>query len=152
MNILIDKKELSSLIPHAGTMCLNDAVLSWDKESLICIADTHQEKSNPLAKDHKLSSVHAIEYCAQAMAIHGGLLAREQGNKLAPGYLAAVRDVKLKYEFLDEIKSTLYISVKQLVAQAGNLIYEFIMYFLQGDDQITIAKGRATVMQMVEDK
>ena len=146
----MDKQELADLIPHAGLMCLNEGVISWDELTAVCVTDTHQKGNNPLIKDGKLSCLHAIEYCAQVMAVHGGLLAREKGEKLAPGYLAAIRDVSLTHDYLDDIKESLYVSVKQLMAQAGNLMYEFLMYYGEEDNKVTVASGRATVIQMVK--
>lgn len=148
MTATIQKQEIARLIPHAGSMCLNEQVLNWNKTDLLCTTQTHLANNNPLLKNNKLSALHAIEYCAQAMAIHGGLLAREQGETLAPGYLAAVRDVSLSFAYLDDIKNTLHISVKQLMAQSGNLMYEFRMYFLQDKNEVSVATGRATVIQM----
>lgn len=147
---IINKIELSGLIPHSGLMCLNDGVVEWDKQSILCITRSHLFTENPLYKNNKLSSVHAIEYCAQAMAVHGGLLAREQGESLAPGYLAAVRNVEFSYQYLDEIHHDLFVSATRLMAQGGSLIYEFNMYYKDADKQYKIASGRATVVQISE--
>lgn len=147
---IIKKDELASLIPHAGLMCLNDAVMQWDQKTVLCLTQSHLRKDNPLLKNNKLSSVHAIEYCAQAMAVHGGLLAREQGEVLPPGYLAAIRNVNISYDYLDDIKHDLMISATQLMAQGGSLMYEFKMYFNDSTVEHTVISGRATVMQMNE--
>lgn len=150
METIIRKDELATLIPHAGLMCLNENVLQWDQKSVLCSSQSHLRNDNPLRKNNKLSVVHAIEYCAQAMAVHGGLLAREQGEMIAPGYLAALRNVEFRCEYLDDIQHDLIIAATQLMAQAGNLIYEFTMYYENNDKQTTVATGRATVMQMSE--
>ncbi len=152
---IIKRDELAKLIPHAGLMCLNDAVHEWNAQSVLCSTQSHLRKDNPLYKNNKLSALHAIEYCAQAMAIHGGLLAREKGATLPPGYLAAVRNVELSYTWLDEIKQEMMIYVTQLMAQGGSLMYEFTMYFIatKGNskgEKIKVATGRATVIQMAE--
>jgi len=112
MVAIISKDELAMLIPHAGLMCLNENVLEWDQKSVLCSTQSHLRNDNPLRKNSKLSIVHSIEYCAQAMAVHGGLLASEQGEKIAPGYLAAVRNVEFSYEYLDDIKHDLMIAAK----------------------------------------
>ena len=152
---MIEREELASLIPHSGLMCLNDKVIEWDNESVLCSTTSHLHSDNPLYKNNKLSALHAIEYCAQAMAIHGGLLAREKNTSLPPGYLAAVRNVELNYTYLDTIKQNLNIYAKQLMAQGGSLMYEFTMYFIQAkentiSEKIKVATGRATVIQMAE--
>lgn len=150
MTEIINKDELASLIPHAGLMCLNDNVLEWDEKWVLCSTQSHLREDNPLLKNNKLSVVHAIEYCAQAMAVHGGLLAREKGERLLAGYLAAVRNVEFSYEYLDDIKQDLMVSASQLMAQGGNLMYEFKMFYNNEDTQHIVATGRATVMQMNE--
>ncbi|UCE90426.1 MAG: hypothetical protein JSW10_06340, partial [Pseudomonadota bacterium] len=75
----IERDELCSLIPHAGTMCLLHTVEQWDEVSIVCTAISHHEADNPLCSKGALGAVHALEYGAQAMAVHGGLLAREKG-------------------------------------------------------------------------
>jgi len=150
MKELIGKTEIENIIPHAGLMCLNDSVLEWDETSILCQTQSHLNENNPLRKNNKLSSVHAIEYCAQAMAVHGGLLAREKGDKLASGYLAAVRNVKIFYDYLDDLNNDLFIATTQLMAQGGNLMYEFKMYFNDGDIENIVTTGRATIIQMTE--
>lgn len=147
---MIEKKEIESLIPHSGLMCLNDKVLQWDNESLLCTSRTHLQENNPLIKSHKLSAVHAIEYCAQAMAIHGGLLARQKKVAMPSGFIAAVKNIELACEYLDDIKHDLMIFVKQLIRQNGNLIYEFRMYWINNDTKHDIATGRVTIMEMAD--
>src|SRR6059058_4587817 len=89
MTTPIDKAEIRRLIPHAGTMCLLDSVLGWDDESIVCTTNTHRDEANPLRRDGRLSALHALEYGAQAAAIHGGLRARAAGTTAPPCYLAA---------------------------------------------------------------
>ena len=45
----------------------------------------------------------AIEYAAQAAALHGGLLAQAAGASASPGYLASARDVRLGAWRLDDL-------------------------------------------------
>src|SRR5438093_11831571 len=100
-NLLINKAEIQALIPHSGLMCLLDSVTQWDDRSIMCMTDTHRDPANPLRRAGRLSAVHAFEYGAQAAAIHGGLRARSAGTTAAPGYLAALRDGRLKVARLD---------------------------------------------------
>ena len=140
--IKVQREELSQLIPHAGSMCLLDGVRHWDDDSICCISRTHQSLDNPLRKNNQLSSVHSMEYGAQAMAVHGGLLARDKGESIKPGYLAALRDVDLYVPRLDDVEDTLVITAKKLMAGAGNLMYVFKV--MAGDR--LISSGRATVI------
>lgn len=138
----IDRNELCSLIPHDGSMCLLDQVDYWDENRVVCTTLSHQLADNPLLRNGHLHSVNGAEYGAQAMAVHGGLLAKQKQQKLAPGYLAALRSVDFYTDNLDTVSTPLTVEAQQLLASGGSLIYEFTV---SGADEILL-KGRATVM------
>ena len=140
--MLIDKAELRSLIPHAGSMCLLDAVEAWDGESIRCITETHLAADNPLRRDGRLHALHALEYGAQAMAVHGGLRDRADGRPPRGGYLVAAKDLQLEQERLDTVAGPLTVEARQLLADGGSMIYEFDIRSAAG----RVAHGRATVM------
>jgi predicted hotdog family 3-hydroxylacyl-ACP dehydratase len=140
--VLIGREELCRLIPHAGAMCLLDGVIRWNEESIECISGSHRDPGNPLRKQDRLAGVHAIEYGAQAIAVHGGLIAQAEGDKAEPAMLAALRDVTLSVSRLDQLPAPLQISAKCLIASGGNLLYAFTV--TAGDSPV--ASGRATVI------
>jgi predicted hotdog family 3-hydroxylacyl-ACP dehydratase len=142
MNVLIDKSEIRTLIPHSGTMCLLDGVVRWDDESIACITNTHCDVNNPLRRDSQLSAVHALEYGAQAAAIHGGLRARAAGAIAPPCYLAALRDAHLHVARLDNLTSALEVHAQRLFGDAGNTIYECAI----SAGGTAVAEGRVTIM------
>ena len=92
---MLPKSDWQHLIPHAGGMCLLDEVVAWDDAAIHARTRSHARDDNPLRSDGQLRALHLAEYGAQAMAIHGGLLARAQGAVAAPGYLVSLRDVEL---------------------------------------------------------
>ncbi len=122
---MIERAQIEALIPHRGRMCLLDAVEQWDEKGIRCRSDTHRDSGNPLRRDGKLSALHLIEYGAQAMAVHGGLLERARGGAARPGLLVAVRDVKLEIAHLDNLSAPLIVSAQRLVANAGGWLYSF---------------------------
>ena len=140
--MLIEHDEICDMIPHAGSMCLLDGVLSWDDQRIVCQSLSHQNPNNPLIKNGKLSAIHAVEYAAQAMAVHGCLMARAQGEQLKPGYLAALKDVRLQVSHLHNIAEPLTVKAEQLLAGGGNLMYTLEV---SGGEQM-IATARATVV------
>ena len=140
--MLIEHAELCSLIPHAGTMCLLDGVSSWNEDEISCRASSHRNPDNPLRCADGLSSLQGIEYGAQAMAVHGGLLMRQQGEVMSEGYLAAVKSVVLHVDWLHDIEAPLLIQATRLLAQGGQFMYEFSM--LSEDRQLL--EARAIVM------
>jgi predicted hotdog family 3-hydroxylacyl-ACP dehydratase len=120
------KADLCRLIPHGGAMCLLDAVEQWDETSIICKTASHRDATNPLRRDDQLEAVCGLEYAAQAMAVHVGLL-EERGRKhtIAVGYLGAVKNLTLRATRLDDVKEDLTVRATRLVGQASSFIYTF---------------------------
>ena len=105
-------------------MCLLDAVLEWSETVIACRAISHRDPQNPLRAEARLGAANGIEYAAQAMAIHGALLA---GNNAAPrqGYLTSVRSVKLHVARLDDLPGDLLVHAERLSGDANNILYQF---------------------------
>src|SRR5436190_19689429 len=139
----INKAEIRTLIPHSGLMCLLDQVTQWDDRSITCVANTHRDPANPLRRGGHLSALHAFEYAAQAAAVHGGLCARSIGTAAPPGYLAALRDARLRVVRLDDIPSPLQVCANRLFGDGANTVYECRV----SADEVLIAEGRVTIVQ-----
>jgi predicted hotdog family 3-hydroxylacyl-ACP dehydratase len=120
---LLDKAGIAALIPHAGPMCLLDAVLAWDMTTIACIASSHRLAYNPLAANDRIDAVCGVEYASQAMAVHCGLI----GNRRRPtaGYLANLRDVVCYVERLDLLDGDLLVTAELLINQGARVIYRF---------------------------
>jgi predicted hotdog family 3-hydroxylacyl-ACP dehydratase len=90
-DVPIDVERIRELVPHAGKMCLLERVVDCDTASIRCETRSHLDRANPLRRNGHLSSVCAIEYAAQAMALHGALTApRHSGALTAPGHNGAL--------------------------------------------------------------
>lgn len=133
------QKDFSHLIPHKGTMMLIDQVDSWTDQYIYCRTQSHLLKSNPLRLANSLSVIHLIEYGAQCMAIHGGLLS----GKSTPGYLAAVRNTRFYVDTLDLIKNTLHIEAKAELKIENGAVYSLR---ITDNDQMLLLETRATVI------
>jgi predicted hotdog family 3-hydroxylacyl-ACP dehydratase len=144
--MILRRDRLCDLIPHAGTMCLLDGVERWDETEILCSTGSHRRLDNPLRRDERLASIHALEYGAQAMAVHGGLLAQQQRKRVQGGFLVAIRDVRLYRDRLDDLPDTLRVEAAQLLADGANQIYGIR---ISCDDNI-IAEGRLSVMNHLE--
>jgi predicted hotdog family 3-hydroxylacyl-ACP dehydratase len=136
----LDRDALERLLPHRGAMCLLDSVVAWDDSRIDCRASSHRNAANPLRLEGRLPAVVAIEYAAQAMAVHGGLRALPERDA-TPGYLVAVRDATLHAATLDELPADLEISATCRVADATGLVYAFAV---KAGGRL-VAEGRATV-------
>jgi predicted hotdog family 3-hydroxylacyl-ACP dehydratase len=145
---VFNNSKLCELIPHSGKMCLIDSVKKWDDESIICVTQTHRNHNNPLLSSGTLPVSALIEYGAQAMAIHGALVADKLGEKMQEGYLAALKDVNFFNNLeINKITSPLIIQATRKFVSQGNMIYEFLVTS-EGDNLIS---GRATVVAIFND-
>jgi predicted hotdog family 3-hydroxylacyl-ACP dehydratase len=136
------KREWEHLIPHAGAMCLLDAVLDWDTDQIRGVAASHRDPANPLRSDGMLRAVNLCEYGAQAMAIHGGLLARSAGSVAAPGMLVSLRAVELHVARIDDLPGDLLIQAEKLLDGGASWQYAFR---IEHEGRL-LAQGRAAVM------
>ncbi|MFN4360867.1 MAG: hydroxymyristoyl-ACP dehydratase [Hylemonella sp.] len=138
---LPDRAWIAARIPHAGRMCLLDRVLAWDGSRIHCLARSHTDAGHPLALDGTLGMANGIEYAAQAMAVHGALLA---GSETAPaaGFLTSVRDVQWDGARLDTLGPELQVHAERLSGDAQTILYGFR---LEAEGR-TVLSGRASVM------
>lgn len=110
-------------------MCLLDVVESFDTQNICCRASSHRDKANPLRREGRLPVFAGIEYAAQAVAVHGGLLARHAGGSAAPrgGMIAVLTDVSWTVDYLDDIAADLHASAEKLADIADGLCYRFTL-------------------------
>ncbi len=141
----LQHEQLCALIPHAGGMCLLQRVEQWDETRILCSSDSHLSPDNPLRKDQRLAAIHALEYGAQAMAVHGGLVAQQQ-RRIRNGFLVAIRDARLYRERLDDLPGPLQVQATQLLDSDANQIYQ--VQISCGDH--SVAEGRLLVMNNLE--
>lgn len=127
-------------IPHRGAMCLLDGVLEWDARCIVCRAVSHRDPANPLRVAGMLPAACGIEYGAQAMAVHGALLAR--GAPLGRGLLASVRSVELRAARLDDVPGMLRVSAERIGGEGEHILYAFSV---SGEARELLA-GRAAVV------
>jgi predicted hotdog family 3-hydroxylacyl-ACP dehydratase len=139
--VLISREAIAAMIPHAGSMCLLDGVLSWDAGRIRCLSRTHRDLDNPLRVDEKLPALCGIEYAAQAMAIHG-VLAGDVGNRPRLGYLASLREVRCRRTRLDDLEGDLIVDAERLMGEESRVIYSFEV----GVGDIEVLRGRAAVV------
>ncbi len=105
-------------------MCLLDAVLEWSDAAIACRALSHVDPANPLRAAGRLGAATGIEYAAQAMAVHGALIA---GGDAPPrqGYLTSVRSVTLHVACLDDVAGALDVSAERLSGDGNHILYQF---------------------------
>ena len=137
----IDKTYFQGLIPHEGSMILIDQVDAWDTNEIYCSSHSHLSSNNPLIIDNSLSSMHLIEYGAQAMAIHRGLLT----GKPLQGFLAAVRDANFYIDNLDNVHGALHIQAIFELKINDNVVYTIKV---KDEHSNPLLKARASVVHI----
>lgn len=137
----IDKTWIAAHIPHQGGMCLLDRVESWTGTAIECRATSHRAEDNPLRHDGSLGIANGIEYAAQAMAVHGALLAGGDARPAA-GFLTSVRDVRWHRPRLDDLGGELVVRAERLSGNEVTILYQFSLHC--GD--LLLLSGRASVM------
>jgi predicted hotdog family 3-hydroxylacyl-ACP dehydratase len=135
-----DHAWIAAHIPHQGSMCLLDSVLSHDAQQVRCVAVSHRAPDNPLRSHGRLSAACGIEYAAQAMAVHGALLA--DGAAPRPGFLASVRNAVLHVARLDDIAGALLVEATRVTGDSSTVLYDFA---LRAGDRVLL-EGRAAIV------
>ena len=106
-------------------MCLLDTVEAWDQQRIQCRAHSHRAADNPLRAYGRLGAACGIEYAAQAMAVHGALLAPIDRPSARVGYLVSVRGTRLQVRRLDDIADDLMVEAASITRSENNMLYQF---------------------------
>ncbi|HEX9390271.1 MAG TPA: hydroxymyristoyl-ACP dehydratase [Usitatibacteraceae bacterium] len=136
----LDRAAIAAKIPHGGRMCLLERVLHWDADGIRCVALSHRDFDNPLREAGGLPVWAAIEYAAQAAAVHGAL--REAHAAPRAGVLAALRNIETHIEWLDRVDGELLLGATLLHSDAAGGIYRFQA---SADERLLIS-GQFTLM------
>ena len=121
----LGRQWIEAHVPQKDGMCLLDEVLSWDSEQLLCRSATHHRPDHPLRAHEQLGSACAIEYAAQAVAVHGALCQTGSRSDSKHGLLASVRDVELAVLRLDTVAGDLLVHVRRIQSDARGALYAF---------------------------
>lgn len=135
----VSRAQIGPLLPHGDRMCLLAAVRAWYAEGIEGLAVSHRDPTNPLRARDRLGAACAIEYAAQAMAVHGALCA--SGPSQPGGALLAARDIRFFVARLDDIEEPLVIDCRALAQDARGAMYRFQV----GTATRLLVSGRATV-------
>lgn len=130
----LQRDDIIRRIPHQGSMCLLNSVSGWDSRQIRCEALSHRSGTNPLRTHGRLGAACGIEYAAQAMAVHGALMAESEGHAdpdLATpraGYLASIRNVALQVQRLDDLREDLIVVAERESGDSSSILYSFSLH------------------------
>ncbi|MCG8274867.1 phosphotransferase [Stenotrophomonas sp. NLF4-10] len=139
---MLAREDILQLVPHQGGMCLWDEVSAWSATDIALRAFNHRAPDHPLRSGGRLHAIHLCEYGAQAMAVHGGLRARQRGGAVQPGVLVALRDVQLHLARIDDLDGAIEATAQVLAEAETSQQYAFRI----SHGTRVLAEGRAAVM------
>ena len=133
---VLNRSQIERRIPHAGAMCLLDTVLRWDATTIACEAGA-PSAAHPLARAGSVPAIAAVEYAAQAAAVHGALLDATATPR--SGRLAKLIEVELPVAALDA--GALAVHAELLARGDAGCMYRFEVT----DPSGCVARGRLLV-------
>jgi predicted hotdog family 3-hydroxylacyl-ACP dehydratase len=136
----LGKEEIGRLLPHGPSMCLLESVEGWDALTISCRTATHRDPQNPLRFKGRLTASAGLEYAAQAMGAHVGLLKGGQPEHQI-GLVGGVRDVVFTIDRLDDKNGWLIVNAKRLVEGEQGYMYHFTVSHRTS----TLIEGRASI-------
>jgi len=139
--MITDRATIEALIPQQGAMCLLDSIEYWNGQRIICTSMQHRSAGNPLRTRNALSSLHGIEFAAQAVAVHGGLTAPGHARPRV-GLLLSARDCKFHRRKLDDIEGALVIEAEQMGRNDQTRMYRFKV----SAQDVLVVEGRTAVL------
>jgi predicted hotdog family 3-hydroxylacyl-ACP dehydratase len=135
---MLTRSQIQGRIPHAAAMCLLDSVQRWDATTIVCQAAA-PTATHPLARAQVVPAVAAIEYAAQAAAVHGSLL--DDNGSPRDGMLAKLTGVELAATGMDAAGGPLIVRAELLSQVATGCMYAFEVR----DQRALVARGRLLV-------
>lgn len=139
----LDHAAIAQRVPHTGVMCLLDAVVDWDARIIECEAGEPRPE-HPLAREGRLPAIAAVEYAAQATAVHGALL--DGVDEARPGMLAKLSGVELGADPVPLDGERLTVRCELLGRTDAGSQYEFVVRNRTG----LLARGRLIVATRTE--
>ena len=135
-----DREEIARRLPHAGAMILLDRVEGWDDTKITALSDAPARGENPFRRDGSLGVAWLVEAAAQAMAVHGYLLADPDAPPKR-GYLAAVKRVAFDTDDIAADDAPLTITATLGMGDRRSSLYRFTVEGARG----ALASGEAMV-------
>lgn len=128
-------------------MCLLDEVLAWDPMQIRCRSASHRAPDHALRARGRLGATCGIEYAAQAMALHGALVASGKEKAARSGFLASVRGVRFAVLRIDDVPGDLICVATRVAGDRDTVVYEFRVEgaTTPGAEFQTLLSGRASI-------
>lgn len=145
----MQRQEIAALMPHQGDMMLLDRLVSRTPDEIVCLGWTPGDDAHPLREMDedgraRIPASAALEYAAQAIALHGVLKGR--GENVAPksAFIAGLQDMRWRAAPLAAADWPIEMRARTLggLGEAGAK-YEVVVTDASGEE---ILRGEALVM------
>jgi len=137
---VLQRADIEALLPHKGSACWLDSA-EVQAERIVCraaVTDAH-----PLREPGGVPAVYAIEYGAQAAALHR--LATAPAGTVTGGRLLQARDLAFDVDWLDCVPQPLQIVADCAAASSELARYGFRITAAQQPER-AVASGMLTLM------
>ena len=139
-----DLPEISELVPHSGRMLLLSRVLSHTLEKTVCAVDL--ERSELFCDtEGSVPGWVGLEYMAQCVAAHAGLISRSRRERQRPGFLIGSRRTHIHVDSFQP-GQRLQVTSRHLRGEAGLAWFDCTVQ--DTADGTTLAQGRLSVYAM----
>jgi predicted hotdog family 3-hydroxylacyl-ACP dehydratase len=132
---------IASLVPQAGPMCLLERVTEHDRSHTVCAVDPGRS-TLLAAPDGSVPVWVGVEYMAQCIAVHGGLVALERGEPLRPGVLLGSRRVLFEVQRF-EVDRELRVVARHHRGERGLVAFDCEIRDVEG--RSPLVRGRLNV-------
>lgn len=113
--------DVAELLPHDGQMVLLDKVLDYDQESLM--AEVIVRDDGLFAEGNQVPAWIGIEYMAQTVAAHGGVMCHLAGRPIMPGFLLGARRYSSNVSSF-KVGTRLMIKVTRIIEDQGLGVFD----------------------------
>ena len=141
------RADIERRIPHRGAMCLLDRLEAWSADRIHCSTASHRAADHPLRNPRGLLAPVAIEYAAQATALHQAVnhenAADDPGAAARPGFIASAREVRMHRLRLDDVAGRLQVHA---VRQHGDSHQSLYRFRVEDETGQLLVEGRLTVV------
>ncbi len=112
--------DIETIMPHAGIMVLLDEVLSYDQQSMV--VKTTVRNDGLFGDGQTIPAWLGIEYMAQTVAAHGGMMCYLAGKPINVGFLVGTRRYNCNVATF-KVGVLLTISVERVMGDQGLCVF-----------------------------
>lgn len=112
---------VEELLPHTGGMMLLERVIAFDQESMT--AEVIVRGDGLFGDTHSVPAWLGIEYMAQTVAAHGGMMCKLAGKPLNLGFLLGTRRYHCNVDSF-AVGAVLTVTVKRLIQDQGLGVFD----------------------------